>query len=117
MSTLSDVTVAVLGLGAMGLPMATNLVDHGAAVRGFDIAQPRLDLAAQAGVTGCGSAREAAAGADVVLLATEWDEYRDLDPNAFGEIVRERRIVDGRNVLDLGAWRDAGWEAIALGRP
>ena len=69
MSTLSDVTVAVLGLGAMGLPMATNLVAHGAAVRGFDIAQPRLDLAADAGVTGCGSAREAATRADIALLA------------------------------------------------
>ena len=69
MSTLSDVTVAVLGLGAMGLPMAANLVGHGAIVRGYDIAPARLDLAIAAGVTGCGSARAAATGADVVLLA------------------------------------------------
>ena len=61
-------TVAVLGLGAMGLPLATRLTT-GLAVHGFDIAEPRLELAAAAGVTPFGSAREAVAGADAVLLA------------------------------------------------
>lgn len=59
---------------------------------------------------------EAAAGADVVLLATEWKQYRELDPVAFGEVVRHRAIVDGRNVLDPEAWRAAGWAYRALGR-
>lgn len=97
MSTLSDVTVAVLGLGAMGLPMATNLVDHGAAVRGFDIAQPRLDLAAQAGVTGCGSAREAAAGADVVLLAVR--NAAQLDDALYGPDGVVQTLPAGATVL------------------
>ena len=97
MSTLSDVTVAVLGLGAMGLPMATNLVNHGAAVRGFDIAQPRLDLAAQAGVTGCGSAREAAAGADVVLLAVR--NAAQLDDALYGPDGVVQTLPAGATVL------------------
>ncbi|WP_199422809.1 UDP-glucose dehydrogenase family protein [Actinotalea solisilvae] len=63
------------------------------------------------------TAEEAAAGADVVLLATEWQEYRDLDPVAFGRVVAGRRIVDGRNVLDPARWREAGWVYRALGRP
>jgi UDPglucose 6-dehydrogenase len=62
------------------------------------------------------TAQEAAAGADVVLLATEWAEYRELDPVQLASVVRERRILDGRNVLDPGAWRDAGWTYRALGR-
>ncbi len=60
---------------------------------------------------------EAAAGADVVLLLTEWPEYRDLDPVALGAIVATRQILDGRNALDPARWRAAGWTYRALGRP
>ncbi|WNB85179.1 UDP-glucose/GDP-mannose dehydrogenase family protein [Cellulomonas sp. ATA003] len=63
------------------------------------------------------TAEEAATGADVVLLATEWTEYRELDPEKLGAVVRTRNIVDGRNVLDPAAWRAAGWTYRALGRP
>src|SRR5699024_1715800 len=60
---------------------------------------------------------DALADAELVLLLTEWGEYQALDPTAIASQVSAPRIIDGRNVLDLGAWRDAGWEAIALGRP
>ncbi|MFD6094208.1 UDP-glucose dehydrogenase family protein [Oerskovia sp. NPDC060338] len=63
------------------------------------------------------TAEEAAADADVVVLLTEWEEYRTLDPAAFGELVAHRRILDGRNALDPAAWRAAGWTYRALGRP
>ncbi|MFS0700113.1 UDP-glucose/GDP-mannose dehydrogenase family protein [Cellulomonas sp. 179-A 4D5 NHS] len=63
------------------------------------------------------SALEAAQDADVVLLATEWREFRELDPEVLGEVVAERRILDGRNVLDPVRWRAAGWTYRALGRP
>ncbi|WP_298461452.1 UDP-glucose/GDP-mannose dehydrogenase family protein [uncultured Cellulomonas sp.] len=63
------------------------------------------------------TAEEAATGADVVLLATEWAEYRNLDPEKLATVVRSRNIVDGRNVLDPAAWRAAGWTYRALGRP
>jgi UDPglucose 6-dehydrogenase len=62
------------------------------------------------------TAHEAAAGADVVLLATEWTEYRELDPVQLGAVVREKRILDGRNVLNPAQWRAAGWTYRALGR-
>ena len=60
---------------------------------------------------------EAVAGAEIVLLATEWPEYRDLDPEQLGAMVATRRILDGRNVLDPARWRAAGWTYRALGRP
>jgi UDPglucose 6-dehydrogenase len=59
---------------------------------------------------------EAAAGAHVVLHLTEWRQYRELDPVAFGSVVAQRRIVDGRNALDPVTWRDAGWTYRGLGR-
>jgi UDPglucose 6-dehydrogenase len=60
---------------------------------------------------------ETVAGADVVLLLTEWREFRDLDPVALGERVAHRRLLDGRNALDPDTWRAAGWTYRALGRP
>ncbi|MFF8790546.1 UDP-glucose dehydrogenase family protein [Streptomyces sp. NPDC015125] len=63
------------------------------------------------------SALEAVRGADVVLHLTEWREFRELDPATLGEVVAERRILDGRNALDPELWRKAGWTYRALGRP
>ncbi|WP_432542467.1 UDP-glucose dehydrogenase family protein [Kineococcus sp. SYSU DK002] len=60
---------------------------------------------------------EAVTGADVVLLLTEWKEYRDLEPATISALVKEKRILDGRNALDPGRWRAAGWTYRALGRP
>ncbi|HEY0188934.1 MAG TPA: UDP-glucose/GDP-mannose dehydrogenase family protein [Cellulomonas sp.] len=73
--------------------------------------------AAWPGLAFAGSVDEAVAGADVVLLATEWSAYRDLDPDDLAPHVAARRILDGRNVLDPRRWRAAGWTYRALGRP
>ncbi|HZK31411.1 MAG TPA: UDP-glucose/GDP-mannose dehydrogenase family protein [Corynebacterium sp.] len=59
---------------------------------------------------------EALAGADLVILATEWQQFRDLDPAHVGGLVAERIIIDGRNVLDVAEWQAAGWTVRALGR-
>ncbi|MBE9941033.1 UDP binding domain-containing protein, partial [Cellulosimicrobium cellulans] len=70
-------------------------------------AAPELGYAADA--------REAATGADVVVLATEWDEYRDLDPDTLTDVVRSPRLVDARNAVDGARWRAAGWDVRSLG--
>jgi UDPglucose 6-dehydrogenase len=56
-------------------------------------------------------------GSDCVVLVTEWQEYRDLDPVALKDLVRTPLIIDGRNVLDPDAWRAAGWTYKGMGRP
>jgi UDPglucose 6-dehydrogenase len=63
------------------------------------------------------SALDVARDADAVVLLTEWAEFREIDPDALAAVVRHRRIVDGRHALDAEAWRAAGWEYRALGRP
>jgi UDPglucose 6-dehydrogenase len=69
---------------------------------------PQLDYAA--------TPEEAAERADAVLVLTEWRQYRELDPIAFGEVVAQKRVLDGRNALDREAWTAAGWTYRALGR-
>ncbi|MEU6391214.1 UDP-glucose/GDP-mannose dehydrogenase family protein [Streptomyces sp. NPDC046939] len=63
------------------------------------------------------SALDAVRGADVVLHLTEWREFRELDPAELGAVASARVILDGRNALDAGAWREAGWTYRAMGRP
>jgi UDPglucose 6-dehydrogenase len=61
------------------------------------------------------SAKKALEDAELVLLLTEWDEYRSLSPAAVGQLVRRRTVLDARNVLDAAAWEAAGWEVRGLG--
>jgi UDPglucose 6-dehydrogenase len=55
--------------------------------------------------------------ADALLLLTEWQEYRNLDPYELSGRVSSLRILDGRNVLNAEKWRAAGWTYRGLGRP
>ncbi len=63
------------------------------------------------------SVEQAVQGADVLLHLTEWREFRELDPETIGKLVSQRNIVDGRNALDVAAWRGAGWTYRSMGRP
>lgn len=60
---------------------------------------------------------DACEGADVVLVLTEWDEFRKLQPSDLDAVVRKKAIIDGRNCLDPNVWRAAGWTYRGLGRP
>jgi UDPglucose 6-dehydrogenase len=55
------------------------------------------------------SAIDAVRDADVVLLLTEWAEFRHADPELLGEVVAKRHMIDGRNALDPDRWRAASW--------
>jgi UDPglucose 6-dehydrogenase len=99
------------------LDVAATIRGQGGAVTVYDPqamdnarrAHPDLDFG--------GSALDAARDAHVVLLLTEWEEFREMDPAVLAEAVAERNIVDGRNALDPERWRAAGWNYRALGRP
>jgi UDPglucose 6-dehydrogenase len=61
---------------------------------------------------------EALRGADAVIVVTEWDEYRrELSAEHAGSLVNGKVVVDGRNCLDVSAWRAAGWKYYGMGRP
>ncbi|MCF4007301.1 UDP-glucose/GDP-mannose dehydrogenase family protein [Corynebacterium uropygiale] len=55
-------------------------------------------------------------GAELLILATEWECFRTLDPRLTGRLTAARRIIDARNVLCAEEWRREGWQVRALGR-
>ncbi|MGQ3299787.1 UDP-glucose dehydrogenase family protein [Reyranella sp.] len=63
------------------------------------------------------NAYEAAAGADVLVVITEWHEFRGLDPRRIKEAMREPRIVDLRNIFDPAEMRSLGFSYDSIGRP
>ncbi|MFA4840148.1 MAG: NAD(P)-dependent oxidoreductase [Agrococcus sp.] len=103
-------TVAVIGLGAMGLPMATRLAER-FEVRGFDIAEERLALARTQGVAPAASAAAAVAGAQAVLVAVRTGEQlREL---LFGEDGLAGHLDDGAVVILTSTVGTDGIDGIA----
>ncbi|MGV0618011.1 UDP-glucose/GDP-mannose dehydrogenase family protein [Mycolicibacterium elephantis] len=67
-------------------------------------------------LTYCPTVDDACRNTDLVVLATEWDQYRNIDPHELLSMVREPRLLDARNAVDHKYWSDAGWQVYALGR-
>jgi len=91
------------------------LLADGASVSVFDptvkVAPKGLDA-----VTISISPLEACAGADVIVVLTEWDIFRSVLPAHAADVVRTKQIVDARNLLDRNEWRCAGFEYQGIGR-
>ncbi|MBG6237072.1 UDPglucose 6-dehydrogenase [Mycetocola sp. CAN_C7] len=96
-----DVAVRLHGLGAHVIATDPEAMANSA------IKHPQLTF---------GTTAEALDGADIVVVVTEWKEYRALDPVELASVVNDTIVVDGRNCLDVVAWRGAGWRYIGLGR-
>lgn len=97
-----DVAVRLKGLGAN--VVATD--PHG--IENARLRHPQLNYEP--------STRDALVDADVVVLVTEWSEYKELKPAEVRELVRGSAIVDARNALEPEAWIAAGWNYLGMGR-
>ncbi len=125
--SLQGVTAACLGAAfkpnsddvrdSPALSVAAALQEEGATVRVYDPKAMGPAARQFPDLLYAESVDEALAAADVVLLLTEWDEFAQLTPERAGALVTQRRIVDGRNVLNPAQWRDGGFAFRALGRP
>ncbi|MET4640176.1 UDP-glucose/GDP-mannose dehydrogenase family protein [Mycetocola sp. 2940] len=96
-----DVAVQLHGLGANVVATDPEAIPNSRRLH------PQLTL---------GTLDEALDGADAVVLLTEWNQYRELDPAAVAAQVAQPLVIDGRNALDAEAWRAAGWTYRGLGR-
>jgi UDPglucose 6-dehydrogenase len=123
---LQGKTVAMLGLSfkpetddmrdAPSIDIIKGLVERGATVRACD---PRaLEEASQLfpDITPCADAYEAAEGADVLVVMTEWNQYRMLDLARLKQLMAQPRMVDLRNVYSPDSVIAAGFSYRSVGR-
>lgn len=123
---LSGAVITVLGAAfkpnsddvrdSPALAVAGELALRGARVRVCDPQAVENARRVYPGLEYPASLADGVAGADLVILATEWPEYRELDPVWAAELVAEPVVLDARNALDLARWRSAGWQVHGLGR-
>jgi UDPglucose 6-dehydrogenase len=123
LGSLRGATVALLGLAfkpdtddvreAPAFVLAGRLLAEGADVRVWD---PIARADGLHGVEQVATVAEAAAGADAVVLVTEWKELAEVDWAAIRETMARPVFVDGRNFLDPAAMRAAGFTYDGIGR-
>ena len=127
MGPLEDRTIAVLGLAfkpntddmreAKSLEVVRLLHAAGAQLRAYDpVARDNARPMMPEGVVFCESAYEAAAGADGVALLTEWNEFKYLNLDRLGGLLRRRVIFDARNLYEPERMRRLGFEYYSIGR-
>jgi UDPglucose 6-dehydrogenase len=120
-------TAAVLGLSfkpetddireSPALAVVADLERAGAAVRGFDPAAMPAARALFPRVHYARDAYDCAEGADFVVLATEWNEFRALDLPRLASRMKKPVMIDLRNVYEPREMRAAGWRYEGVGRP
>ncbi len=102
---------------APALEIVRRLLAEGASVRAYDPQAMRKTQVVYPTVKYCEDPYDVAAGADALLLLTEWPEFRDLDwQRIHGQMVRPL-VLDGRNLLDPHRMRQLGFEYHSIGRP
>jgi UDPglucose 6-dehydrogenase len=102
---------------ASSLVLSARLQAAGARVRVYDPVAEAEARKLIRGVEFMDSAEDAVAGADAVVLVTEWPEFAELDLTEVAASMRGHVLVDGRNFLDPDAVRDAGLLYEGIGRP
>ena len=120
-------TVAVLGLtfkpetddmrDAPSVAIVNRLAEEGALIRAYDpVGMDHARTMLPGSVAYCTDAYDAVAGADVLVLVTEWNEFRALAPDRLCALMRGRLVMDLRNVFDPAAMVRAGLDYHGIGR-
>ncbi len=120
-------TLAFLGLSfkpntddlrdSPALMIAEHLMKEGCAIRACDPEGLEGALETLPGLIGCQDAYDAMTGADAVVLATEWNQFRNLDLDHVKSLLRVPVLIDLRNVYDPERVAEGGFHYVSVGRP
>ncbi len=125
---IKDKTIAVLGLAfkpntddmrfAPSVKIVENLKSEGAMIKAYD---PQAMKTAAAlpefkGVKFCKDSYAAAHGADCVVIATEWSEFKELNLLKLKKLLRQPVIIDGRNIYEPKKMKELGFRYYCIGR-
>ncbi|MCH8559464.1 UDP-glucose/GDP-mannose dehydrogenase family protein [Nesterenkonia sp. DZ6] len=123
---LTGKRIAVLGVAfkplsddvrdSPGLDVAVRLFSSGADVAVYDPESNRNAAKRFPRLGYVDSLIEAVTGADLVVLTTEWNEFKALTPSDLEPLVAQKQFIDARNVLSAEEWEGAGWRFAQLGR-
>ncbi|KUM35567.1 UDP-glucose/GDP-mannose dehydrogenase family protein [Arthrobacter sp. EpRS71] len=126
LGSLSQSRIAILGVAfkpnsddvrdSPALDIANRLFDEGAEVWIYDPAGNANASRRSPQHTYAASTEDAVRNADLILILTEWDEFKALTAEGLSAKTRSRKIIDGRNILDAREWEGAGWTLGSLGR-
>ena len=125
--TVRGKTIGILGLAfkpetddmrdSPTIPLIAGLNENGAKIRAYDPQAMENAKKIVTGVAFCHDAYETADGADVLVIATEWNEFRALNLNRVKKLLKEPVIVDLRNVYDPQRMKSEGFTYVSVGRP
>jgi UDPglucose 6-dehydrogenase len=101
---------------APSITLVKTLLAEGVAVRAYDPEATEKARAMVPEVVYCADAYQAAEGADAILIATEWDEFRRMDWKRLLSIVEQPLIIDGRNVFNPDEISREGFRYVSIGR-
>jgi UDPglucose 6-dehydrogenase len=123
---VSGKTIAMLGLAfkpetddmrdSPTIPVINGLQEKGAKVRAYDPQAMGNCRSIFTDVTYCEDAYETATGADALVIATEWNEFRALNLDRIKKQLRQPIVVDLRNVYDPKRMRAQGFDYFSVGR-
>ena len=109
-----DYNRSLAGVGV--LLIVARLLASGASVQAFDPTVHEMGPTLPSGLEVRGDAAAAAAGAHVLAVLTEWEDFRFIEPSDIAAVLVRYAVVDGRNVLDRTQWAHAGFAYEGVGR-
>ena len=119
-------TIGILGVSfkpetddireAPALDIVQQLLDLGGAVRAFDPVALENFAKIFPQVTYCADPYQVAEGSDVLVLMTEWNQFRQLELDRIKSLLRSPKIVDLRNIYEPERMRHAGFQYVGVGR-
>lgn len=122
---IKDKTIAVLGLSfkpdtddirnSPSIGLIRELLREGANIKAYD---PKAMVKTEdvlKGVSFCKDSYQAAGGADCLIVATEWNEFKELDFSKLKKMLKRPLIIDGRNIYEPEALKKMGFTYIGIG--
>jgi UDPglucose 6-dehydrogenase len=123
---LDGKTIAVLGLSfkpetddmreAPSIEIIRGLIDKGAIIRAYDPVATHEASKIMSDIEYCADEYSALAGADALVIITEWNQFRALDMGKVKSLLKTPKIADLRNVYEPEDMRNLGFEYVGVGR-
>ena len=98
------------------ITIMNNLVNLGAKVKAYDPIVKNTPETLNSKVLICDSAEDIFRDSDLAILATEWEEFKDLNYKENGKLMKDMNFIDGRNFLDKEEMISYGFNYLGIGR-